>query len=115
MLRGPQCRCPVRAFTNLAMNLLCLGAAPAALGRQRSSERGLPTWVSSPSRHHHVSPPLTCHRCATRQVEDCVLRDYEGNYEEFLEKNEDEAEKMAVKEERVKEIEKVPILAADSP
>ena len=40
------------------------------------------------------------------QVEDCQLRDYEGNYEEFLEKNEDEAEKMAVKEERVKEIEK---------
>jgi len=40
-------------------------------------------------------------------VEDCVLRDYEGNYEEFLEKNEDEAEKMAVKEDRVKEIEKV--------
>ena len=36
-----------------------------------------------------------------------MLRDYEGNYEEFLEKNEDEAEKMAVKEERVKEIEKV--------
>ena len=35
-----------------------------------------------------------------------MLRDYEGNYEEFLEKNEDEAEKMAVKEERVKEIEK---------
>ncbi len=40
------------------------------------------------------------------QVEDFKLRDYEGNYEEFLEKNEDEAEKMAVKEERVKEIEK---------
>ena len=40
-------------------------------------------------------------------MEDCKLRDYEGNYEEFLEKNEDEAEKMAVKEERVKEIEKV--------
>ena len=36
-----------------------------------------------------------------------MLRDYEGNYEEFLEKNDDEAEKMAVKEERVKEIEKV--------
>ena len=40
------------------------------------------------------------------QVENYKLRDYEGNYEEFLEKNEDEAEKMAVKEERVKEIEK---------
>ena len=52
------------------------------------------------------------HSCfLLRQVEDCQLRDYEGNYEEFLEKNEDEAEKMAVKEDRVKEIEKARVLA----
>lgn len=35
------------------------------------------------------------------------MRDYEGDYDEFLEKNEDEAAKMAVKEERVKVIEQV--------
>lgn len=37
-------------------------------------------------------------------VEDCKLRDYEGNYSEFLEKNEDEAEIMASKEAKAKKI-----------
>lgn len=39
-------------------------------------------------------------------MEGAKLRDYEGNYEEFLEKNEDEAEVMAVKEEKSRQIEK---------
>jgi GTP-binding protein EngB required for normal cell division len=34
------------------------------------------------------------------------LRDYEGNYEEFLEKNEEEAVVMAAKEDKMREIEK---------
>ena len=38
------------------------------------------------------------------QVENYKLRDYEGDYDEFLEKNEGEAAKMAVKEERSKVI-----------
>ena len=41
-----------------------------------------------------------------RQVEGATLRDYEGNYEEFLEKNEEEAVVMAAKEDKMREIEK---------
>jgi ATPase subunit of ABC transporter with duplicated ATPase domains len=44
-------------------------------------------------------------------VEGSKLRDYEGNYDEFLEKNEDEAEVMAAKEAKAKEIEKDSIKA----
>lgn len=44
-------------------------------------------------------------------VEDAKLRDYEGNYDEFLEKNEDEAEVMAKKEAQSREIEKSNIKA----
>ena len=44
-------------------------------------------------------------------MEGCKLRDYEGNYERFLEKNEDEAEVMAEKEAKKKELEKSQIKA----
>ncbi len=47
----------------------------------------------------------------TLQVEGCKLRDYEGNYERFLEKNEGEAEIMAEKEAKKKELEKSQIKA----
>ncbi|KAI3431868.1 hypothetical protein D9Q98_010619 [Chlorella vulgaris] len=52
-------------------------------------------------------------RIATRivTVEDGKLVDYQGDYELFLEKNEVEAEVMAVKEEKAKEIEKSTIKA----
>ena len=49
----------------------------------------------------HADPQLVC-----RQVEGAKLRDYEGNYEEFLEKNEGEAVVMAAKEDKMREIEK---------
>ena len=45
------------------------------------------------------------------QVEGAKLRDYEGSYERFLEKNEDEAEVMAEKEAKKKELEKSQIKA----
>ena len=45
------------------------------------------------------------------QVEGTKLRDYEGSYERFLEKNEDEAEVMAEKEAKKKELEKSQIKA----
>lgn len=45
------------------------------------------------------------------QVENCKLRDYEGDYERFLEKNEAEAEVIAEKEAKKKEIEKSQIKA----
>lgn len=45
------------------------------------------------------------------QVEGAKLRDYEGNYSEFLEKNEDEAQIMAAKEAKQREIEKSSIKA----
>ena len=45
------------------------------------------------------------------QVEGCKLRDYEGNYDRFLEKNDDEAEIMAEKEAKKKELEKSQIKA----
>lgn len=45
------------------------------------------------------------------QVEGAKLRDYEGNYSEFLEKNEDEAQIMAAKEAKQREIEKSNIKA----
>jgi len=45
------------------------------------------------------------------QVEDCSLRDYEGNYSRFLEKNEGEAEVMAEKEAKRRELEKSQIKA----
>lgn len=45
------------------------------------------------------------------QVEDCSLRDYEGNYNRFLEKNEGEAEVMAEKEAKRRELEKSQIKA----
>lgn len=45
------------------------------------------------------------------QVEKCKLRDYEGDYERFLEKNETEAEVIAEKEAKKKEIEKSQIKA----
>lgn len=41
---------------------------------------------------------------APPQVENCKLRDYKGDYEYFLEQNEDEAAKMEAKEEKAKEI-----------
>ena len=51
---------------------------------------------------------LGCYKVASAllQVEGCKLRDYEGNYERFLEKNEGEAEFMAEKEAKKKELEK---------
>lgn len=45
------------------------------------------------------------------QVEDGLLTDYEGTYARFLEKNESEAGKMAVKEQKKKELEKSQIKA----
>ena len=45
------------------------------------------------------------------QVEDGKLTDYEGTYARFLEKNESEAGKMAVKEQKKKELEKSQIKA----
>lgn len=39
------------------------------------------------------------------QAEDCQLKDFGGDYEYYLSKNETEAEKMAVKEARAKAIE----------
>ena len=45
------------------------------------------------------------------QVEDGKLTDYEGTYARFLEKNESEAGKMAVKEQKRKELEKSQIKA----
>ena len=45
------------------------------------------------------------------QVENCKLRDYEGNYDRFLEKNEGEAEVMAEKEAKRRELEKSQIKA----
>ncbi|GAB4823640.1 hypothetical protein N2152v2_010686 [Parachlorella kessleri] len=52
-------------------------------------------------------------RIATRivMVENGKLVDYKGDYEVFLEENEDEAEKMAAKEEKAREIEKSNIKA----
>jgi hypothetical protein len=44
-------------------------------------------------------------------VEGTKLRDYEGSYERFLEKNEDEAEVMAEKEAKKKELDKSQIKA----
>ena len=44
-------------------------------------------------------------------MEGAKLRDYEGNYSEFLEKNEDEAQIMAAKEAKQREIEKSNIKA----
>jgi hypothetical protein len=41
---------------------------------------------------------------ALAQVEGRKLRDYKGDYEYFLEQNEDEAAKMEAKEEKAKEI-----------
>eukprot|EP01025_Chloroclados_australasicus_P020892 TRINITY_DN2198_c0_g2_i3.p1 TRINITY_DN2198_c0_g2~~TRINITY_DN2198_c0_g2_i3.p1 ORF type:complete len:699 (+),score=100.85 TRINITY_DN2198_c0_g2_i3:90-2099(+) len=50
-------------------------------------------------------------KIATRilQVENGKLVDYEGDYQYFLEKNDQEAEKMAVKEEKAKRIEQANI------
>jgi ATPase subunit of ABC transporter with duplicated ATPase domains len=45
------------------------------------------------------------------QVENAKLTDYEGTYARFLEKNEAEAGKMAVKEAKKKELEKSQIKA----
>ncbi len=45
------------------------------------------------------------------QVEGCTLRDYEGNYDRFLEKNEGEAEVMAEKQAKKRELEKSQIKA----
>lgn len=45
------------------------------------------------------------------QVEKCKLKDYEGDYELFLEKNEKEADVMAEKEAKKKELEKSQIKA----
>ncbi len=45
------------------------------------------------------------------QVESCSLHDYEGNYDRFLEKNEGEAEVMAEKESKKRELEKSQIKA----
>ena len=39
-------------------------------------------------------------------MENCKLRDYEGDYDLFLEKNEGEADAMAEKEAKKKEVEK---------
>lgn len=50
-------------------------------------------------------------RAAGRQVEKCKLRDYEGDYDLFLEKNEGEADAMAEKEAKKKEVEKSQIKA----
>ncbi|CAL8469003.1 g8544 [Coccomyxa elongata] len=52
-------------------------------------------------------------KIATRiiAVESCSLRDYEGNYDRFLEKNEGEAEVMAEKEAKKRELEKSQIKA----
>jgi ATPase subunit of ABC transporter with duplicated ATPase domains len=44
-------------------------------------------------------------------VENCKLKDYEGTYDRFLEKNESEAEVMAEKEAKKREIEKSQIKA----
>lgn len=44
-------------------------------------------------------------------MENCKLKDYEGNYERFLEKNEGEADVMAEKEAKKKELEKSQIKA----
>ena len=44
-------------------------------------------------------------------MEDCQLRDYQGDYEIFLEQNETEAEVMEEKEERRRELEKTQIKA----
>ena len=44
-------------------------------------------------------------------MESCSLRDYEGNYDRFLEKNEGEAEVMAEKEAKKRELEKSQIKA----
>jgi ATPase subunit of ABC transporter with duplicated ATPase domains len=44
-------------------------------------------------------------------VENCKLRDYEGDYDLFLEKNEGEADAMADKEAKKKEVEKSQIKA----
>jgi hypothetical protein len=38
------------------------------------------------------------------QAEECQLKDFGGDYEYYLSKNESEAEKMAVKEARAKAI-----------
>ena len=46
-----------------------------------------------------------------KQVENCKLKDYEGNYERFLENNEGEADVMAEKEAKKKELEKSQIKA----
>ena len=53
--------------------------------------------------------PSACLPCT--QVENCKLKDYEGNYERFLEKNEGEADVMAEKEAKKKELEKSQIKA----
>lgn len=53
--------------------------------------------------------PSACRPC--NQVENCKLKDYEGNYERFLEKNEGEADVMAEKEAKKKELEKSQIKA----
>ncbi len=44
-------------------------------------------------------------------MENCKLRDYEGDYDLFLEKNEGEADVMAEKEAKKKEVEKSQIKA----
>ena len=44
-------------------------------------------------------------------MENCKLKDYEGDYEFFLEKNEGEADVMAEKEAKKKELEKSQIKA----
>jgi hypothetical protein len=49
--------------------------------------------------------------CTYAQVENCTLRDYEGNYDRFLEKNEGEAVVMAEKEAKKRELEKSQIKA----
>ena len=58
---------------------------------------------------HAAMAMLMC--AARRQVENCKLRDYEGDYDLFLEKNEGEADAMAEKEAKKKEVEKSQIKA----
>ena len=54
---------------------------------------------------------LSSDRAVRRQVEEGKLTDYEGTYARFLEKTESEAGKMAVKEQKKKELEKSQIKA----
>jgi ATPase subunit of ABC transporter with duplicated ATPase domains len=49
--------------------------------------------------------------CSLSQAEDRQLKDFHGDYEYYLTKNETEAEKMAVKAARVKAVEQSAIKA----